>query len=160
MSKEVREEKRVVTLQDLLVRATQLRDSLAVLEAQIASYNNQLNELQMVRDTLSNISNEGFHGYILLDRLGAIFIQVNLNPDWVNNVIVNIGRNVYLKTSKDEALRFVNERINRLSRIVNELGKQYRAVLDEYNAINQIIQSVYTQLEKRAEVEKSSESGG
>lgn len=160
MSKEVKEERGVVTLQDLLVRATQLRDSLAILDAQISGYNNQLNELRLVKDTLNTISSEGLYSYILLDRLGAVFIPVNFDQQWANNVIVNIGRNVYLKTSRGEALKIVDERISKLTRIINELGRQYRAVLDEYNAINQIIQSVYAQLEKRAEVDRASESGG
>ncbi|MEM4431866.1 MAG: prefoldin domain-containing protein [Desulfurococcaceae archaeon] len=158
MSKEVKEEKRVVTLQDLLVRANQLRDSLILLESQLNNYNVQLNELKLIRETISNVSN-GLKCYLLLDRLTTLFLPVTIEPGWSENVVLNIGRNIYMKTTRDKALEIVNDRINNLNRIIMDLSRQYRALLEEYNLINQILASVYAQLEKRRESREPGKAG-
>ncbi|MEM1555050.1 MAG: prefoldin domain-containing protein [Desulfurococcaceae archaeon] len=158
MSKEVKEEKRVVTLQELLVRANQLRDSLILLESQLNNYNVQLNELKLIRETISNVSN-GLKCYLLLDRLTTLFLPVTIEPGWSENVVLNIGRNIYMKTTRDKALEIVNDRINNLNRIIMDLSRQYRALLEEYNLINQILASIYAQLEKKRESREPSKAG-
>jgi len=158
LSKEVKEEKRVVTLQELLVRANQLRDSLILLESQLNNYNVQLNELKLIRETISNVSN-GLKCYLLLDRLTTLFLPVTIEPGWSENVVLNIGRNIYMKTTRDKALEIVNDRINNLNRIIMDLSRQYRALLEEYNLINQILASIYAQLEKKRESREPSKAG-
>lgn len=158
MSKEVKEERRTISLQELIVRANQLRDSLILLESQLNNYNVQLNELKLVRETLSSIS-DGLRCYMLLDRLNAVFLPVMVEPDWSNNVVVNIGRNIYLKTSRDKALEVINERINGLNNILRDLSNQYKALLEEYSFINQVLASIYAQLERREASRDSSKAG-
>lgn len=158
MSKEVKEEKKVVTLQDLLIRANQLRDSLILLESQLNNYNAQLNELRLTHETLTSVSN-GLKCYMLLDRLNAVFLPVTVEQGWSDNVVVNIGRNIYLKTTRDKAIEVINERINHLSSALRDLSNQYRALLEEYNLINQVLASIYAQLERREALRDSSRAG-
>ncbi len=149
MSKESREERRIVSVNELLARAAQLRDFLSLLSSQIDNYSSQVAELQMLANTLNNIPIKGFTGLIVLDRLNTVFIPASIGEEWAKEVIVNIGRNYYMKVTKDRALEIVNKRLNTLRKVLDDLKKQYQLALNEYNAIQQILATTYMKAEKR-----------
>ncbi|OYT39760.1 MAG: prefoldin subunit alpha [Desulfurococcales archaeon ex4484_58] len=155
MSKESREEKVAISLGELVARANQLRDYLTILSSQIDTYTSHINELQVTLNTLKNIPDEDVEGLIVLDRLNSAFIPVSISGGWLKTVIVNIGRNYYMKTDREKAVEIINKRLEALRRILNNLRNQYQNMLNEYNTIQQILASIYSQ-----QVQKSSGTQG
>lgn len=145
MSKDIREKRTAVTLTELIARANELREYLNILQAQIETYTSQLSELQLVKNTLEELPINTFDGLVVLDRLNTAFIPIRISENWHNNVIVNIGRNYYVKTNKEKASKIVIDRISVIRRILNDLRKQYQAALMEYNTIQQILAKIYVQ---------------
>ncbi|ABN70187.1 prefoldin, alpha subunit [Staphylothermus marinus F1] len=145
MSKNIREKRTAVTLTELIARANELREYLNILQAQIETYTSQLSELQLVKNTLEELPINTFDGLVVLDRLNTAFIPIRISENWHNNVIVNIGRNYYVKTNKEKASKIVIDRISVIRRILNDLRKQYQAALMEYNTIQQILAKIYVQ---------------
>ncbi|ADI32476.1 prefoldin subunit alpha [Staphylothermus hellenicus] len=148
MSKEIREKRTTVTLTELIARANELREHMNVLQTQIETYTSQLSELQLVKNTLEELPTSTFDGLVVLDRLNTAFIPVRISDNWDKNIIVNIGRNYYVRTNKDKASKIVSDRISVIRRILNDLRRQYQAVLMEYNTIQQILAKIYAQAQQ------------
>jgi prefoldin alpha subunit len=149
MSKRVEEGKRVVTVEELLARASELKEYMDLLQSQMQLYTSQLGELELVKNTLENLPLGSADTLIVLDRLNMVFIPAVLDEKWFENVFVNIGRNYYIRTNKDEAHRIVNDRIIVVRRILDNLRRQYQIVLSEYNVIQQILAKVYAQIQEK-----------
>ncbi|RLG80313.1 MAG: prefoldin subunit alpha [Thermoprotei archaeon] len=149
LSKENKEERRTITVGELVSRANQLRDYISAVGSQIENISAQLVELQTALDTLNSIPKNGFPGLIALDRLKTAFIQVKTSNSWFNEVLVNIGRSYYIKTSVNEAIEIISKRVNTLRKTINELRRRYQVALNEYNAIQQILANVYARIEQQ-----------
>jgi prefoldin alpha subunit len=150
MSKEAREEKRAVTLDELIYRATQLREYLTLLNNQIENYALQASELRLVLDTLDSLPEENKSSIlVVLDRLNTVFMPASIKETWSNELIVNIGGNYYVRTDKSKAREIVSSRLNTVNRVLNELRQRYQLILNEYNAIQQVLAQVYAQINAR-----------
>ncbi|MEM4847904.1 MAG: ATP-binding protein, partial [Thermosphaera sp.] len=68
-----------------------------------------------------------------------------------SSVLVNIGFGFYLKTSKDKAAEVLEKRISGVNRVLEELQKRYKTALDEYSALQGILNQLYVEAEKQAE---------
>lgn len=159
MSKEIREQKATVTLSELIVRANELREYMGILKTQIETYTLQLSELQMVKNTLYELPTKDVEGLIVLDRLNTAFIPVQISEKWTNNIIVNIGRNYYVKTSREQAVKIVSDRISIIRRILDDLRRQYQAALMEYNTIQQILARIYVQSQQAQQASQQTGAG-
>ncbi len=151
MSKESREEKREITVNELLIRASQLRDYLSLLSTQIENYTAQATELQLILNTIDSLPESEASVLMVLDRLNTVFIPAKIASNWSNELIVNIGRNYYIKTNKEKARELVSKRLDLVRRILDDLRRRYQTALNEYNAIQQVLASVYTQISTRQE---------
>ncbi len=145
MSKDSREEARKVSLNELVLRYNQLKEYINILGSQIDTYTRHLSELQLVLDTLKNIPEKGSSALVTLDRLNTLFLPVNIVEEWSSKVVINIGRNYYMKTTRDKAVEIINKRLNNIRRILNDLQKQYQLALNEYNVLQQLLSSIYVQ---------------
>lgn len=154
MSKESREEKREITINELLIRASQLRDYLSLLSTQIENYTAQATELQLILNTIDSLPESEASVLMVLDRLNTVFIPAKIASNWSNELIVNIGRNYYIKTNKEKARELVSKRLDLVRRILDDLRRRYQTALNEYNAIQQVLASVYTQISTRQELGK------
>ncbi len=154
MSKESREEKREITVNELLIRASQLRDYLSLLSTQIENYTAQATELQLILNTIDSLPESEASVLMVLDRLNTVFIPAKIASNWSNELIVNIGRNYYIKTNKEKARELVSKRLDLVRRILDDLRRRYQTALNEYNAIQQVLASVYTQISTRQELGK------
>lgn len=143
MSKDLGEERRVVSLEELLVRASQLREYLNLLSSQIESYSVQISELQLVINTLDSIPAGLSDNLMVLDRLNTVFIPITVSENWSSRVLVNIGRNYYVKTTKEKASELINKRLENLRIALDEHLRRYQVALNEYNAIQRILSAVY-----------------
>lgn len=123
------------SVEELLVRAEELKQYLNVLNAAINNYVNQYRELQLAGETLKNLPEGGGEGYTILDRLSTVLIPIIIDPAWKEKVLVNLGLGYYLKSDRDKALAIVNRRIAELEKLINELQARYRQYLQEYSAI-------------------------
>ncbi len=144
MSKQPVEKPRI-TLEELLVRAEEVKQYLAALESRINELATHMAELQLARTALTTIPSQGGDGYVVTDRLSTVYIPVNIPSDWRNRVLVSIGLSYYVKTSSDEALKIIDKRINDVRRTSDLLNRQYTALLNEYNALQQAISQIYAQ---------------
>lgn len=155
MSKEIREEKqKEVSINALLIRASQLRDYLSLLSSQIENYTAQVSELQLVINTLESLPSSETDTLVALDRLNTVFIPAKINANWYNEIIVNIGRKYYIKTSREKARELVSKRLDTLHRILDDLRRKYQVAMNEYNAIQQVIATIYTQLSSKKQEQK------
>ncbi|MET1160599.1 MAG: prefoldin domain-containing protein [Thermoprotei archaeon] len=155
MSKKTPEEKRVITVGELITRANQLRDYIASLSSYLETLALQINELETARSALNAMPSQDFASLLSIDKLNAILIQALIPRDWHTQVLVNIGRNYYLKTSREKAIDIINKRLSNLRRIANEVQRQYQLALNEYNAIQQILASIYARLEQQRQKTES-----
>ncbi|MEM1675585.1 MAG: prefoldin subunit alpha [Desulfurococcaceae archaeon] len=161
MSKESGEERRVVTVEELIARATQLREYLNLLNSQIESLTLQASELQLVINTLNSLPETSSSNLMVLDRFNTVFIPININENWLNHVIVNIGGSYYIKTNRDKAVELINKRLDSVKRVLDELVKRYQIVLNEYNAIQRVLSAVYAKImEEKKETSVDTSTAG
>ncbi|MEM0506434.1 MAG: prefoldin domain-containing protein, partial [Thermosphaera sp.] len=99
------------TVEELLARATELREYITVLSNTINNYVTQYRELQLASETLKNLPENGGEGYVVVDRLSSVLVPGIIKEGWSSSVLVNIGFGFYLKTSKDKAAEVLEKRI-------------------------------------------------
>ncbi|MGB9828137.1 ATP-binding protein [Thermosphaera chiliense] len=154
MSGEQAEGEKTITLEELLARASELREYITVLSNTINNYVTQYRELQLASETLKSLPEAGGEGFVVVDRLSSVLVPGIIREGWTGSVLVNIGFGYYLKTSRDKAVEVIEKRIASVNRLLDELQKRYRAALDEYSAIQGILNQMY------AEAQKPEDSGG
>jgi len=135
-------EKKVITLEELVGRATELRDQLNSLNTVLNMYLNQYREVQLSLETLRGLPETGTESFIVLDRLSSACIPVKINENWVNNVLVNLGLGYYMRTTRDKAVEIISRRARELERVLNNLQAQQRTLLEEYLALERLISQV------------------
>lgn len=149
MNKEPSVKGRAISLEELLVRAEEVKQYLTLLENRINDTMTRMTELQLAKTTLMELPDGGGEGYIVADRLSSTYIPVLLPEDWKDRILVNIGLTYYIKTGKDEAMSLIDKRLNDLRKISDLLNRQYRALLNEYNALQQLLSTIYAQMASR-----------
>jgi len=145
LEKTLREERRVITLEELVARVEELRESIEVLDSAINTYLSQYRELQLSLETLKNLGETPGEGYIIIDRLSSIMIPAKILEKWESNLLVNLGLGYYLKTNREKAIEVLTKRIQVLEGEINQLQSRRRAMAEEYlglqRILNQVIQS-------------------
>jgi prefoldin alpha subunit len=145
LEKTPREERRVITLEELVARVEELRESIEVLDSAINTYLSQYRELQLSLETLKNLSETPGEGFIIIDRLSSIMIPAKILERWESNLLVNLGLGYYLKTNREKAIEILTKRIQVLEGEINQLQSRRRAMAEEYlglqRILNQVIQS-------------------
>ena len=145
LEKTPREERRVITLEELVARVEELRESIEVLDSAINTYLSQYRELQLSLETLKNLGETPGEGYIIIDRLSSIMIPAKILEKWESNLLVNLGLGYYLKTNREKAIEILSKRIQVLEGEINQLQSRRRAMAEEYlglqRILNQVIQS-------------------
>jgi prefoldin alpha subunit len=145
LEKTPREERRVITLEELVARVEELRESIEVLDSAINTYLSQYRELQLSLETLKNLGETPGEGYIIIDRLSSIMIPAKILEKWESNLLVNLGLGYYLKTNREKAIEILTKRIQVLEGEINQLQSRRRAMAEEYlglqRILNQVIQS-------------------
>lgn len=142
MSKESPETKRVVTLEELIARADELKESIEALDATINTYLSHYREIQLAQETLKNLGDAPSEGYIVLDRLSSVMIPARISENWYNNLLVNLGLGYYLKTTREVALEILRKRLEALEKAINALQARRRALAEEYIGIQRVIEQV------------------
>jgi len=146
LSKDARKVEQEVSIDEILLRASQLREYLSILQDQINSVSAQISELQMVLDTLDAIPQIDSQVLVTLDRLTTVLIPATIPSTWHNELLVNIGKNYYVKTTRDRARGIVDKRLAMLRRVLGELTRRYQVALAEYTTLQRVLASLYGQL--------------
>jgi len=146
LSKDARRVEQEVSIDEILLRASQLREYLSILQDQINSVSAQISELQMVLDTLDAIPQTDSQVLITLDRLTTVLIPATIPNTWHNELLVNIGKNYYVKTTRDKAREIVDKRLATLRRVLSELTRRYQVALAEYTTLQRVLESLYGQI--------------
>jgi len=147
-----REETRKIDLQSIILRVNELRDIIAVLQDQVTSLSQELTELRLAQSTIKGLEEVPgeVEALISIDRLGSTFIPSRIPSDWSNMVLVNIGKNYYAKVGKDRALKILSSRIASLENILRLRRQELTRAINEYNYLQQILQSIYIQAQAAA----------
>jgi prefoldin alpha subunit len=145
---------KTITLEELIARASELREYITVLSNTINNYVTQYRELQLASETLKNLPEAGGEGFVVVDRLSSVLVPGIIKEGWTASVLVNIGFGYYLKTSRDKAVEVIEKRLASVNRLLDELQKRYKTALDEYSALQGILNQVY------AEAQNTEEAGG
>ncbi len=151
---------KTVTLSELLARADELRQYISILQQQMNTLSSQFAELQFSLTTIEGLPEEESEGLIVLDRLNTVFVPVKIPSDWKNKVLVNIGLNYYIKLDKNKAKEVIEKRISSLRMMLEQTRRQYEQALIEYNALQQILASIYIQAQQRAQIQQQGTSSG
>ncbi|RLG91005.1 MAG: prefoldin subunit alpha [Thermoprotei archaeon] len=154
MSKAGRESRQYISINELLIRANELREYINILQAQIGNYSTQLSELQLSLNTIENMPEEGGEALVTLDRLSTVYLPVTIKDNWKENIVVNIGLNYYIRSSKEKAKEIIRNRIGIVRKIIEGLRREYQAALTEYNALQQIIATVYARMQEQQSMKK------
>ena len=154
MSKAGRESRQYISINELIIRANELREYINILQAQIGNYSTQLSELQLSLNTIENMPEEGGEALVTLDRLSTVYLQVTIKDNWKENIVVNIGLNYYIRSSKEKAEEIIRNRIGIVRKIIEGLRREYQAALTEYNALQQIIATVYARMQEQQSMKK------
>ncbi len=154
MSKAGRESRQYISINELLIRANELREYINILQAQIGNYSTQLSELQLSLNTIENMPEEGGEALVTLDRLSTVYLPVTIKDNWKENIVVNIGLNYYIRSSKEKAEEIIRNRIGIVRKIIEGLRREYQAALTEYNALQQIIATIYARMQEQQSMKK------
>ncbi|MCC6034978.1 MAG: prefoldin subunit alpha [Desulfurococcaceae archaeon] len=137
-----KQEKRVITFEELVGRATELKEQLDSLSTVLNMYLDQYKELQLSMETLQNLPEISTTGFTVLDRLSSVYIPVKISEDWAKNVLVNLGLGYYMKTTREKAVEILSRRIRDLERVLRDLQTRHRALLEEYLALQRLISQI------------------
>ncbi len=154
MSKQPSEERRKISLTELMIRANELREYIGVLQAQVQDLSAQLTELQLSLTTIDDLPEGSSDSYIMLDRMNTVFLPAKIVNDWNEKLLVNIGGNYYIRTNKDNAVKLLNKRIADTRRVLDSLQRQLASALTEYNYIQQILASIYAQAQQASKAQQ------
>ncbi len=154
MSKAERESRQYISINELIIRANELREYINILQAQIGNYSTQLSELQLSLNTIENMPEEGGEALVTLDRLSTVYLPVTIKDNWKENIVVNIGLNYYIRSSKEKAEEIIRNRIGIVRKIIEGLRREYQAALTEYNALQQIIATIYARMQEQQSMKK------
>lgn len=136
---ESKETRFVVSVDELVARATELKDQIEAITATLNTYLNQYRELQLAQETLKNLPPSASQGYVMLDRLSMVFIPTKIDEEWANNVLVNLGLGYYIKTTKEKAIEILQRRIQEVERIISSIQTHQQRLVKEYVAIQRVL---------------------
>ncbi|MEZ0394275.1 MAG: prefoldin domain-containing protein [Desulfurococcaceae archaeon] len=142
---------RTISLEDLLIRAEELRTYIAALQGQIDALSQNYGELQIAIETLNSLPPNGREGFAVLNRLNSAFIPIKVDPLWEGNIIVNVGLSYYVKTTKEKAVEILTKRLEATRRVLEKLQRDYSQALNEYNALQNLLVQVYSKIREAAE---------
>ncbi|MGB9816886.1 MAG: prefoldin subunit alpha [Desulfurococcaceae archaeon] len=137
-----REQRRVVSLDELLTRVNELRERIEILDTTLNTYLSHYRELQLAVETIKNLSEKSVEGYVILDRLSSLMIPANISENWYNNILVNLGLGYYVKLNKDKAVEILTKRIQELEKTINSVQAQRRTLTEEYAGLQRVLSQV------------------
>jgi len=137
-----REQRRVVSLDELLTRVNELRERIEILDTTLNTYLSHYRELQLAVETIKNLSEKSVEGYVILDRLSSLMIPANISENWYNNILVNLGLGYYVKLNKDKAVEILTNRIQELEKTINSVQAQRRTLTEEYAGLQRVLSQV------------------
>ena len=144
-----RTEERVVSLEELVARAEELKEYAGAIQSALNTYLTQYTELQLVIETLKSLPQGSPQIYVLLNRLGSAMVPAQVSEGWENNIVVNLGLNYYAKATREQGISILEKRLQAVKRIIDRLQRDYQSVVEEYSYIQQILAQVYVQLQSR-----------
>lgn len=149
MSERDKDSKTKISIEDLIVRANELKSHIDILSDALNTYINRYREFQLTMETLKNMPRNGGKGYIVLDRLSTALIPVTIDGEWANSILVNLGLGYYLKTNRDRAIELINKKISETEKIMNDIQAKYRVLLEEYTNIQRTLSGIYEKQRQR-----------
>lgn len=144
-------DRRVITLDELVARASELEEHIKLLDSTLNTYLNHYRELQLSIETLKTLSERQEEGYVVIDRLSSVMIPATIKNEWQNSLLVNIGLGYYVKTTKDKAIELLSRRQQELERVINNIQTQRRALAEEYLGIQRVLSQVAEAAKARAQ---------
>jgi len=142
-------EERVVSLEELVARAEELKEYAGAIQSALNTYLTQYTELQLVIETLKNLPQGSPQIYVLLNRLGSAMIPAQVSEGWESSIIVNLGLNYYARATREQGVSILEKRLQAVKRMIDRLQRDYKSVVEEYSYIQQILAQVYAQLQSR-----------
>ncbi|MEM1628305.1 MAG: prefoldin domain-containing protein [Desulfurococcaceae archaeon] len=137
-----------INIEDLIIRANELKSHIDILSNVLNTYINRYREFQLTMETLRNLPEDGGRGYVVLDRLSTALIPAMVDKEWTSNILVNLGLNYYLKTSRDKAIELIGKKISETEKIMNDIQTKYKALLEEYTNIQRTLSKIYETLKQ------------
>ncbi|MEM0002239.1 MAG: prefoldin subunit alpha [Desulfurococcaceae archaeon] len=135
----IKEQKKVISLEELVARVNELRERIEILDSTLNTYLSHYKELQLAVETIKNLSNKSIEGYVVLDRLSSLMIPASISENWYNNILVNLGLGYYVKLNKDKAIEILTKRIQELEKTINSVQAQRRTLAEEYVGLQRIL---------------------
>ncbi|MFP3256933.1 MAG: prefoldin subunit alpha [Candidatus Nanopusillus acidilobi] len=86
------------------------------LYSQLEAIQNKILEYELIKTFINELKKQE-DTYINLG--GLIFVRGSIKDD--QNLLINIGRNIFTEKSKDEVLKLIDDIINKLNQDLNEI---------------------------------------
>jgi len=86
------------------------------LYSQLEDIQNKILEYELIKTFINELKKQE-DTYINLG--GLIFVRGSIKDD--QNLLINIGRNIFTEKSKDEVLKLIDDIINKLNQDLNEI---------------------------------------
>lgn len=134
-----KESKKTISLEELVARASELKERINALESTLNMYLNQYKEIQLSFETLKDLPEKPIQGYMVLDRLSSVMIPVVVDEKWVDNVIVSLGLGYYVKTNRDRAVEILTRRLGEIEKVITTVQSQRRVMVEEYLGLQRVI---------------------
>lgn len=132
----------VISIDELLARATQLKEHIDAVTATLNTYLAQYRELQLAYETLKNLPEHVPESYVVVDRLSMVLLPLKVSDNWMNSVLVNLGLGYYIKTSRDRAMDIIQRRIREVEKVISDIQSQQQRLLREYIAIQRLVSQI------------------
>lgn len=152
MSKNDSEKKEVINIDLIITRLNELRRLIEILQNQVNTLSQELGELQLALASIKGLSEvtEEREALIAVDRLATVFVPAKIHGSWSKNLLVNIGRNYYVKTDNNTAEKIISKRIGVLQNMLRLRQEELARVVNEYNYLQQLITSaIYSVRQKK-----------
>ncbi|MCD6488995.1 MAG: prefoldin subunit alpha [Desulfurococcales archaeon] len=150
MSKKPIERKEyTIDLQAVIMRLNELRNYIAILQSQIDTLTQEISELQLTLSTIKELNKEEREVdiFVATDRLASVFVPARIKKNWNSNILVNIGKEYYIKTSTELAEKVISRKISTTQNLLRLRQQELARALNEYNYLQNLISSIAYQQE-------------
>lgn len=105
------------------------------IEQAVKALNKQKEELQILKQSLEEISNTKKSSDLLVPLGGGIFLKATLNDN--EEILMNVGAKTVIKKSPKEAVKIIENQFKEIDKVILETEKEHSEILVQQNRLQE-----------------------
>lgn len=124
-----------------------LEQQLKQVNQQLLSMDNQILELQRIKDNLDDITKTKANTEILVALGGGVFSKAELKDN--NMVLMNVGANIIVEKDVASSKEVINSQIGQVTDVIKQLEQEFQILAMNSQALQLDLQSIVDKIKKQ-----------